>query len=372
MVPSTGNRIPALDGLRGLAILGVIVLHVSRVLPGAASSSWGQVAQVGWIGVDLFFVLSGFLITGVLLDTRDRPGYYRRFYRNRVLRIFPLYYLMVAGVLFVAPSLLGTVHRPDESAERLSFLLYLPNWRMALNGGDWTKLHPMLSPFWSLAVEEQFYLVWPIVVFFARPRTLKVICATGIIGACAARVAALALGVAPETVYVLTPFRFDALLVGAGLALAVRGHVRLEARLVKWAAVYFAALMCVRDLWMGGLVFEDPFVMTIGYSAVAIAFGGLLYRVVAAAPESRVRRVCENRVLRGCGTISYGLYVFHVPVLSLTMRAIHSVQIAAAVGVAASFVVATLSWHLMEKQILRYRTGVALREPIPSTSSAAA
>ena len=156
--PRTHTIIPALDGLRGIAILLVLIHHLTIYRPEGGLDSWiAAVPLFGWCGVNLFFVLSGFLITGILLDTRDSPVFYRSFFARRVLRIFPLYY----GVLFLgfvlAPLLLPM---PDAYGRHQLWLwTYLANFAMPFGKGE-----PAFSHFWSLCVEEQFYLVWPFLV----------------------------------------------------------------------------------------------------------------------------------------------------------------------------------------------------------------
>src|SRR6185503_19750329 len=163
------SHVPSLDGIRGLAIAivlvhnGTFILHGSHAtLPKVAAA----VAAAGWLGVQLFFVLSGFLITGILLDSRTRPQFFRTFYTRRTLRIFPLYYAFLASALFIVPLLANV---PDWHATALRnqvfYWTYTSNWANPLGYAI-----PGLSHFWSLAVEEQFYLFWPVVVFFGSPR----------------------------------------------------------------------------------------------------------------------------------------------------------------------------------------------------------
>src|SRR4051794_17305081 len=223
-------HIPALDGLRGVAILLVLVFHFSE--SHSAMSGWFQklhrIAASGWVGVDLFFVLSGFLITSILFEAKRSSGYFRNFYMRRVLRIFPLYY----GVLVVAFLLIPLVHpyqnpRYQTIAAHQGYLwAYLQNYVTWI---DWKGF----THFWSLAVEEQFYLVWPTVVFCLNRKSLMWVCGVLICVALAVRVgrvvsyhdlpAAQYQAIAQATYY-YTFCRMDALLVGAFLALAAHGE----------------------------------------------------------------------------------------------------------------------------------------------------
>lgn len=174
---STGSgsrhHLQELDGLRGFAILLVLCSHLVSLPPGGRSPFVdrlvGMILGLGWVGVDLFFVLSGFLITGILVQSRGGPHYFRNFYARRSLRIFPLYYLFLAIATFISPLLLSPesiLTLPKEHA--WVYWLYLSNF-----GG---KPSEAFAHTWSLAVEEQFYLVWPAIVFFAKPVAMRRVC----------------------------------------------------------------------------------------------------------------------------------------------------------------------------------------------------
>src|SRR5688572_4277989 len=187
---------------------------VDRVLAG--------VPLFGWVGVDLFFVLSGFLITGILLDTRGSDRYFTTFYARRTLRIFPLYYLVLFLGLVVLPNF-PEAHQAltgvgDNPPPQWPYWLYLTNFSIADRG--WA--HGWLDVAWSLAIEEHFYLVWPLVIWLCPPRVMAALCAVIILAEPAARIFARATNVDPLPIYVLTWFRVDGLAIGALLALAQR------------------------------------------------------------------------------------------------------------------------------------------------------
>src|SRR5579885_3225639 len=156
----TTSHIPALDGLRGIAILLVLWFHFRGYLGGEPiQCTLAIIGEFGWIGVDLFFVISGFLITRILLQTKEKPDYFRSFYTRRALRIFPLYYASLA-VLFLAPMSFMS-HSLPVAHDRLWFWIYLANWNPLFE-----QIRPgSAAHFWSLSVEEQFYLVWPLLVW---------------------------------------------------------------------------------------------------------------------------------------------------------------------------------------------------------------
>lgn len=302
--PYRPARLPALDGLRGLAILLVLGAHLFA----------DAIADSGWAGVDLFFVLSGFLITGVLLDGARDPHRVRTFYVRRALRIFPLYYGVLLAFLVIVPlariSYFSDVpgHRSTwavTTRELAWFWPYLTNWSIGL-------LRPHrpgpLSHFWSLAVEEQFYLIWPLIVWRCSRRTAFRVAVVAFLGSCALR-AVLVLDGAPYlTAYVLTPCRLEGLAMGAMIAIGIRSPDGLERvrRAIAAPASIAGGVIVGLLLWRGTLTNTDPWVETIGITALAVAFGGLL--VVTLAHDPATLRLAP---LRWAGTYSYGLYVLH-------------------------------------------------------------
>src|SRR5215468_10531003 len=230
-LPNLRGHLPVLDGVRALAVLGVLIFHfVGTMTP----TNWVEraivgVTKYGILGVDLFFVLSGFLITGILYDARNEPHYFRNFYMRRVLRIFPLYYGVLALVFVVAP-LIPLLRGPtlDYLVDRQWWAwLYGVNVYIALKG-DWSFSY--LEHLWSLCIEEHFYFFWPVAVYLMarRPRLLIVASLSIAFAAMAARLAGSMMGLSWWTTYVLTPFRLDGLALGAFLAVAARQPRGLE------------------------------------------------------------------------------------------------------------------------------------------------
>ncbi len=181
----SGKYIPALDGLRGLAILAVFFHHYGAggIDSSAAAVRWiATVCGLGWSGVDLFFVLSGFLITGILYDTRNDPAYYRKFYARRTLRIFPIYYLFAAIALLIVP--LSAWHKGD-----IFFLVYL-GYPAALTWPALVSVLIRITHLWSLSVEEQFYMLWPWLICRLRtPSRILILRAAAIVASLVLRIA---------------------------------------------------------------------------------------------------------------------------------------------------------------------------------------
>jgi peptidoglycan/LPS O-acetylase OafA/YrhL len=367
-----GTHIPALDGLRGLAILLVMVHHF--VYFGGMRPSliidriFYAISLAGWCGVDLFFVLSGFLITGILLDVKGSPHFFRNFYMRRLLRIFPLYY----GVLLVLFVVLPQFARLGWNFQALVddqgwYWSYLVNFPIAFEG--WPPFDA-IAHFWSLAIEEQYYLFWPIIVFLSPPRYLRVICLTVIVCSLGLRVEFMRNGY-PLAAYVLTPARMDTLAVGALLALMVRCPGGLS-QLSHWAWPVVGATGAMLSgivLWRRGLDSVDPVVQTIGFTLIAFLFGALLIVAVTSPSSTILGKVFTHRGLMSFGRYSYALYVFHHPLGYISRRSGFRVAnlptflgsqlpgellyIAVATGL--SLGLALLSWHLYEAQFLKLK-----------------
>jgi peptidoglycan/LPS O-acetylase OafA/YrhL len=368
-IADSRTHLDALDGLRGVAIL-LVLLHGFDAIGDAHGFFHvvGTLLDTGWIGVQLFFVLSGFLITGILLDTRDDAGYYRTFFVRRVLRIFPLYY----GVLFVAFVLLPLLVATGDSGRHQVWLwTYLANFAAPFGLDE-----PAFPHFWSLCVEEQFYLVWPLLVRLTGRRGVMLISVVLIAVAILARIGLrqhFGEPIGHEAAYMFTPSRMDALAIGALIAALLR-----EPRIAAWMAARSPDLFAIAgvvllgaSLAAGHLQRTSASMQTFGYTAVAASFGLLL---CAALRPGRLARGLSSQVLRRCGLYSYGMYVFYMPLhlfvgLPLLTRVAGSspgALAASAYAVAAivtTFALAALSYHAYERRFLALKTRLA---PLPS------
>jgi peptidoglycan/LPS O-acetylase OafA/YrhL len=366
--------VPALDGLRGFAILAVLLLHFTSALTvphGVPARLIKQLFNVGWTGVDLFFVLSGFLITGILSDTRGTHRRFRTFYARRALRILPLYYGYLA-VLFTVPVLLGARAYITPVGDQLPYWLFLQNFRGP--SGGFAAFSPHL---WSLAIEEQFYLVWPLVVFALSRRAALRVCAACVAGALAYRVACVLTVDDLRTVFFLTPGRVDGLAMGGMIALIARGEGG-PARLRKAAPLVLAASLAViaaAALHPSGFNPGGAYMVVAGYSALAAFFGAVLVLALDEPRRSPLARLLSGRVPRFFGRYSYGLYVLHVPLVALARMAGVSAdrmasrwELAGLLGyvalmTAATVGVALLSWTLWERPFLKLRGRFAYETP---------
>ncbi len=382
----SSHYVPALDGIRGLAIGLVLFFHFFDrrafydVAPTLALDQWVmRLVSLGWAGVDLFFVLSGLLITGILYDAKGEPAYLRNFFARRALRIVPLYATFLVAIILIAPL----VFRDDRSLQILWgnqawYWTYSVNWWAAIDPltdrGAYSNGH-----LWSLSVEEQFYLIWPAIVLLASRRVLVGVCMFCVVGAFAFRVALIndvspinALGISNVlSAYTLMPARMDALAIGGLLALAIRTPLPLShLKTSAFAALATGAVALVVLLITRGEFYHfDPWIQTVGYSSTALLFGGLILIVLTSPPASLLRRPLTHPVLRFLGRYSYGLYVVHwiIGVLLIKILTRHGdlpslfhSQIPArlgflALGCAVSLAVAWVSWHVIESPFLRLK-----------------
>ena len=381
---------PELDGLRGLAT-ALVMLHHFTIFGGMQPEVpldrvYYEIARTGWIGVDIFFVLSGFLVTGILVDTKGHPGYFRHFYGRRVLRIFPLYFAVLAALFIVLPALqpISPAFR-RELQDQAWYWTYLVNVRTALEG--WPKFRG-LGHFWSLAVEEQFYLVWPVIVLLAGRRLLLWLSGAFVIAGLLLRTG-LALAHEPLAAYVLMPARMDSLAVGAAFALAIRNVAWWQVAR-RWApiagAVAVPGLLGI-GLWKKTVDPESFPIQTVGFMLTTALAGALLVTALAGASEGRIRRLLASRILRRTGRYSYALYIFHNLLVFRITNHLFSVSQLPRIGgsqlagqllflvtaTALSFGLAWLSWHGLEQPFLRLKRFLPYRvDPIAFVSASRA
>jgi peptidoglycan/LPS O-acetylase OafA/YrhL len=362
-----GGHIPALDGVRGLAILWVILHNASDVLPGVRSGLlwlYAVVAHPGWIGVQLFFVLSGYLITTGLLETQQSPTYFKNFYVKRVLRIFPLYYAVLIGLLVLTPFLYPRNELHSTLLNELQLWTFVNNWTgMNLNG---------FTHFWSLAVEEQFYLVWPLLVLRRGPRSLFKLCLGLALAAFVIRCALVATGASSDALYNYTVCRMDALALGAaGAALMHLGAWPAAARAsLPRAAMISVLLLAVTGLITRGFDRDSVVCETVGFTVLAATGAVLVTGAALAKLSSSAPLLVFLRwpLLRSCGKYSYAMYVLHFPVHKLLgvpllkSLAPHGASAALVVVytlvlICVSYALGALSYHGLEKHFLRLKPG---------------
>jgi peptidoglycan/LPS O-acetylase OafA/YrhL len=359
----SARRIPELDGIRGLAILMVLVWHYLVCLFGAPPPLF-RVLNLTWTGVALFFVLSGFLIGGILLDHRDAPNYFGVFYRRRVCRIFPLYYCWFLLYLVLRPWI-GSVSDWlfAHPMPFWSYVTYTQNFFQAKSvtfGANW------LGVTWSLAVEEQFYLLLPLVIWLVPSRWLPVFLAPLILLAPLAR----AVLYDPSKLlvsYVLLVSQTDALLLGVFCAWLIRRRDGVE-RIANAAPVLrillfsFGGFAC-----LAAYVPETRISRVTADSLLAVAYAALIL-LVRTTPQSALGRISRWTWLRRLGTIAYGVYIIHMGVFGLVFAVLRGhwpyyLQagdlLPIPISLLLTLLIASASWRWFEKPFVavgqRYR-----------------
>jgi peptidoglycan/LPS O-acetylase OafA/YrhL len=373
-MPDWSVRIPALDGLRGIAILLVLLRHaifgVTSVQGVEAHSRLVSAlltaGQLSWSGVDLFFVLSGFLIGGILLDARPSLRYFQTFYIRRAYRILPLYFLIIG--LSLLPHLL--VQFSPARAARMS-PLPIPWWSyVTFTQNFWMAHLGVFGPSgigitWSLAIEEQFYLTIPLLVRKVRPRNLVFVLVTVVACAPWLRVLLHSSMVNPGIAsYVLMPTRADALCLGVLAALLVRNlafwtWLQLNGRIL-WSATALFSLGVIYMTWQGYDALSLP-MTTWGFSWLA-AFYTCVLLIAISATGGVVPRILQNKSLMRLGKLAYCSYLVHVAIMNALRHPLkaHFPQFPVAtwlvggiLGIVLTLAVAALSYRCFEKPLLR-------------------
>ena len=370
---------PALDGLRAVAVIMVFFQHY-----GAGKAflfGWG------WTGVDVFFVLSGFLITGILYDSRNKLRRYRDFYIRRTLRIFPLYYAVWIGILLFAPiaqwqwnwrwalwpAYLGNyarffflhVHGDPYRFDRLTFGLIVNAWFGA-------PMHLYIGHFWSLCVEEQFYLLWPFVVYRVHKRvTLMRLCVAVILITPLLRWLLSVLLPVPllhmELFYRSLPTRVDALLLGGLIALALRGPQQAIVRSLRRPLLAISTLAFLVLYFVSTKLLLLPlegsastWLAILGFTLIDLFAAALILECIH--PGSLIGRILTLPPLRALGIVSYGFYVYHdlfhdfYSVLAIRFFPAHVYSVTLLLAFSSTLVISTLSYILLERPMLRLKS----------------
>ena len=366
------SHVPALDGVRGLAILAVLLFHfVAPVNPkGPLDVGMTWLFSYGALGVDLFFLLSGFLITGILYDSRTDPAYFRNFYMRRVLRIFPLYYAVLVIVFLVVPAI-PAFHGSEIAGLRSHQAwawLYGVNIYLAIHNG-WGLSY--IEHFWSLAVEEQFYLVWPLLVWLlgGKRRLFLGFSLAVAIASFAGSIIASLYGASAIKTTVLTPFELDALAIGGFFAVYLRrpdGEAAVRRMIAPLGLAGLGLLLLqfgVRHFSEYGNALES-----LRRGAFHLLLAALLLKALCAPASSLWSRFFRSGPMMTLGKYSYGIYVYHHFLSYYFSRHGTELVLAAAIGsrtaalaiqavggMAASMAIAWLSYEYFEKYFLRLK-----------------
>jgi len=364
------SRIPELDGMRGIAILLVMMVHIIPYNPVQihypGEKYVAAFASMGWAGVDIFFVLSGFLITSILLRTKRGEGYFKNFYARRILRIFPLYYITIT-LVFIAAPLINSALKSEVLANMPWYYLYASNWGFAFSR--------LSDPFgigltWSLAIEEQFYLVWPLVVYYLNSKKLAFLSVILVLSSLIIRVGLFSYNGKifdySEFFYHATFTRFDSLILGALIAVAFESDrwkeilKRISVPVFLIAVGFVGFLVYLRPdspLW------DNPPMYTYGFTFLALGAGGLIVILTTSANNNPIRRLFRNSVLSFFGKYSYAIYIFHRLPIQLLEVGFKIYQLTGfpfwllfnVLSLVIPIIMALISWNLLENPILNLK-----------------
>lgn len=350
------GHVGALDGIRGCAILLVLIYHCVNI----SIFPFNHITEIGWTGVDLFFVLSGFLITGILIDTKRNNNFLITFFFKRALRIFPLYYLSLL-IFFVVLSL-PEINEANKYLDKRHFedifyyLTYTQNINFSFNGWGITDI---LNPFWSLAIEEQFYLVWPLVILLTKNNKLLFISIPII------AISLITRNLSPDNPfsYVFTLARFDSLAIGSIAAFLIRRDVKF---LNKYVLPIFIISICVLAVVVfitKSVSIMNPHFIRYGYTLFDILFACIIIFIFDKAHIGKLSKMCfDTSFLRFFGRYSYGIYVYHWLLyrgvynyleLKYSLNKIYIIPFLIFV-----ILVSMLSYHLYEKRFLKYKSKI--------------
>lgn len=383
--PAAVSHIPALDGIRGLAVLLVLFCHATGrpfgedagpYFTGAIDKLVLALSKLSWTGVDLFFVLSGFLITGILFDAKGKRHFFRNFYARRTVRIFPLYYAFLILFLIILPNLPPSLSRGFGTiySSTAWHWLYLSNYSQGITEQLGHATDHVVQVSWSLSIEEQFYLVWPLVVFGLGRKSLLKVCAGMFFGSMLLRALFLWQG---NYIWSMnfTPCRVDGLAVGAAIALISRGPGGLKSLLrpTMWigpisAAAVILIIIAMQLLGYRRGIGQSPAYVLFGTALIALTYGALLIVAASAISGSRINRIFTHPILTVYGKYSYAVYLLHMPIMIWTAEHLFrpdqfriggsmlpGLLMFYAWTWSLALVAALMSWNLLEKHFLKLK-----------------
>lgn len=341
--------LPQLDGVRALAALMVMFFHFFQHVKASSGilALLKNLSIFGQTGVSLFFVLSGFLITRILIKTKQNENYFLNFYARRSLRIFPLYYLFLIIFYFVVPIIEKTTIAPFN--QQIWFWIYLQNFAKTFHWDNYGPTH-----FWSLAVEEHFYLFWPLIVYFFPVKKIKIWIVLLILISILVRIILVNLNFDP---FFFTFSRMGELTMGAQLAI-----MELEGKLISANAkkfLIFCVIMVVPTIgmWVAVSGTASDTMQVIKFLLIGFCCFGLIGMVLTIGQENFLNRIFRTGFLMFTGRISYGLYVYHPLVFALMEKHIprYNTAIDFVLNFGATYLVAALSFYLFEIKFLHFK-----------------
>lgn len=353
------KHIQVLDGVRGLAILLVLLFHLFKYI---------SLTNIGWIGVDLFFVLSGFLITGILLNTKTQNKYFISFIGKRALRIFPLYYLFLTIFFLILPLSSMSLYIDDYTFlhdNQKWFWTYTQNWYAAFSD-NWQEDN-IISHFWSLAIEEQFYIFWPLVVYFSSKKNLLKIIGILILLSISARFFFVLNQYNWITSYISTIARLDNLCIGSALAVIIRNR-SLIYYLNKYSYfIFYLSLLILLAIVIstGSILMTNKYFLTFGFTIIAIFFSCIILISLSSHQNNIIRKILSMPIFTFLGKYSYGIYIYHEPIYRIFSEIFFKNQlnpnniinkiVVSTIVLAVVIIVSWLSFHCFEVHFLKLK-----------------
>jgi peptidoglycan/LPS O-acetylase OafA/YrhL len=346
----SNTYIKPLDGVRGMAILLVMFFHYNLISFDTIFNGLSSAIKLGQSGVTLFFVLSGFLITRILLSAKNYDGFFKNFYVKRLLRISPLYYLFLFIYYFALPFI--GITQQSSFSDQLPFFLYYQNVAVTFNWNWYGPLH-----YWSLAVEEHFYFIWPFVIYYCSLKNVYKVIYIIIILAILSRILLLINGYG---VFYFTLCRMDAIAIGSIIALKeFESNGDLKVNWTKQLTIFTLLILGSIGLYFEFAGKSNIYIQIIKDIPYYYFFYLLIISIVATNAnkvQAVIKKIFMNRILLYTGKISFGLYVFH----SMCYDIIHKMQIqnialSLIMCFAFSFIIATISFYVFEMQFLKLK-----------------
>jgi len=349
---------PALDGIRGIAILLVVFFH---------NFGFINYFVFGWLGVDLFFVLSGYLITDILIKAIGSKDYLKKFYTRRIVRIFPIYYLLLIIMLLILPNFISHRVNLKYYTDNQAWLwTYMQNWLYILkpHAGSNILLH-----LWSVAVEEQYYLLWPFIILLVRkPKMLLAISFLLLIGILVTRLVVWNKHIEGFQYFSWFMFtRIDGICIGSALALIKFINPKFITHYTPYIISSIAAMNFIFYFINERNQFSLPYFPLIGYTTFAIVFAILVYEA-ATLNKNYITTILSFSPLRFIGKVSYGFYIYHWPVYILltpviitflknilATKATHLNLIASILATLIGFGISVISFYFFETPFLKLK-----------------
>lgn len=339
------NYYPELNGIRAIAAFMVILFHYFS--EGPFPDIIKKISVLGQTGVTLFFVLSGFLMTRILINEKSSPNFFKVFYIGRILRIFPLYYFFLILFYILSPILSETTNNFDDP--KWTFFVFLQNIPM-------TFQMPFNGPghFWSLAVEEHFYLVLPILVFFLSQKALKYLLYIIILLAILFRVLILSQGF---EIYQFTLTIMDGLAIGSLLAIYEKNNGFSMLNPKKIATFFIILIIVFLIFWLAFSSKAVFFVQIIKFTIIAFVFLLLILFAISSNDKNIVKKLLLTKFMQFSGKISFGLYVFH-PLCFLILQKefrFNNILVDFLISIFTTFSISSLSFYLFEAKFLKIK-----------------